>query len=244
MFLTGLLFSSIAALYSSIGHAGASGYLAVMALLSFSPETIKPTSLILNITVALISSVTFLRQGYFDRKIFMPLVLTSIPAAYVGGYLELSPVVFRTLAGIFLVLSSLLLLTRHFLKTSESQVRQMSLTAGLASGSVIGFFSGLIGVGGGIFLSPILILLNWTDVRKASGIAALFILVNSVSGLAGHYSSLEKLDPNVLYWILAVAAGGFLGSWFGTRKFDKRLIISCLFLVLFSAGIKFIFIDN
>ncbi len=241
--LAGACFFIISVLYSSVGHAGASGYLAVMALLAFTPEAIKPTSLILNIVVALIASVKFIKAGYFDRKIFLAFVLTSIPLSFLGGQTDLSPKYFKLVAGIFLIISSLLLLMKQFIKPRETQIREMPRYLALGLGSVIGFFSGLIGVGGGIFLSPILIMANWAEIKKASGVAALFILVNSIAGLAGHVSSLNRIDSNIIIWILAVTAGGFLGSHFGTKKFNKRIITFCLSLVLMSAGLKFVFVD-
>jgi uncharacterized protein len=240
--LTFFLFFLIAALYASVGHAGASGYLAIMALLSFSPDTIKPTSLILNCFVALIASYKFIRAGYFDRKIFLAFVVTSIPMAFVGGYTGLDPRYFKLFAGIFLVVSAILLIAREFIQAS-GEIRPMPRGFGLVIGAVIGLISGLIGVGGGIFLSPILILARWTTVKQASGVAALFILCNSVIGLAGYVTALNKIDLNLSYWILAVVLGGYLGAYFGTSRFNNKWILAFLFLVLMSAGLKFIFVD-
>jgi hypothetical protein len=155
LIITGVaLFFVIATLYSSIGHAGASGYLAVMALLSFAPESIKPTSLVLNIVVALIASLQFIRAGRFDRKIFFAFIVSSLPMAFVGGYLSLEPDYFKLMAGIFLMLSAVMLLVREFARPAGVRgVRPMPLGVGLVLGAVIGLLSGLIGVGGGIFLS-------------------------------------------------------------------------------------------
>lgn len=238
------LFFVIAALYSSIGHAGASGYLAVMALLSFAPDSIKPTSLVLNIVVALIASIQFIRAGRFDRKIFFAFIASSLPMAFVGGYLSLEPDYFKLMAGIFLMLSAVMLLVREFARPAgASVVRPMPLGVGLALGAVIGLLSGLIGVGGGIFLSPIIIMAGWTTVQKASGIAALFILCNSIAGLVGHVSALNQIDPLIAYWLPAVVAGGALGSYLGTKKFNTRVIVVCLFVVLLTAGAKFVWVD-
>ncbi len=241
--LISFLFFLVAALYSTVGHAGASGYLAVMGLLSFSPESIKPTSLVLNIMVALIASIKFIREGYFDRKIFKTFIFTSVPMAYLGGSVTLSPTYFKLFAGLFLIISAVILLIRNTIKIKTATIKPMPQFKGWIIGVFIGFFSGLIGVGGGIFLSPILILSNWADIQKASGIVALFILFNSVAGLIGHLSSIKELDGNVGYWLLSVTLGGFVGSYIGTNKFNKRLITIFLFLVLLSAGIKFILFD-
>lgn len=237
------LFLIISILYSSVGQAGASGYLAVMALLSFAPETIKPTSLILNIVVATIASIKYLRADYFDRKIFIVLIITSLPMAFLGGYLPISPKFFKLLAGLFLIVASVLLLVKEYLKKPETPSKQMPLILGLITGSFIGLISGLIGVGGGIFLSPILIMGNWTTAKNASGITALFIFSNSVAGLSGHLAALNKIDHNIIYWVSVVIIGGLTGSYLGTKKFNNRVLMICLFLVLLTAGLKFVFID-
>ena len=236
-------FFIIATLYSTVGHAGASGYLAIMALLSFAPETIKPISLILNIVVAAIASVKFIKADCFDRRVFLYFIFTSLPMAFVGGYITISPKYFKLIAGLFLVISSFLLIIRAYYKPSKITTRQMPLSYGLIGGSCIGLISGLIGVGGGIFLSPIIIMANWTSVKNASGVAALFILCNSVAGLTGHVIALNKIDHNIFYWIIAVVIGGLIGSDFGTNKFSNKIILTCLFLVLLTAGLKFLLID-
>jgi uncharacterized protein len=241
--LTCFLFFTIAVLYSSVGHAGASGYLAIMALLSFAPESIKPTSLILNIVVATIASVKYIREGYFDKKVFFPFVVSSIPMAFLGGYISLDPKYFILIAGIFLVLASGLLLVRGYSKSNESDIKTMPLWYGLGIGAIIGLISGLIGVGGGIFLSPIIIAANWTTIKKASGVAAMFILCNSLAGISGHLIGLNKVDNNIIYWIIAVILGGLLGSHLGTVKLNNKIIIACLFLVLLTAGLKFLLVD-
>jgi len=241
--LAAFLFLIIAILYSSVGHAGSSGYLAIMALLSFVPETIKPTSLILNIIVAAIASFKYIKANYFDKRIFLILIATSLPTAFLGGYLTISPKYFKLIAGLFLILASGLLLFREYSKKKNSELVKMPIKWGLTIGSIIGLISGLIGVGGGIFLSPIIIMANWTSVKNASGVAALFILVNSISGLAGHLTAINQVDSNIIYWIIAVIIGGLTGSYLGTAKLQNRIIIACLFLVLLSAGFKFVFID-
>ena len=237
------LFMIIAALYSSVGHAGASGYLALMALLSFAPETIKPTSLILNIVVASITSIKFLKAGYFDKKIFLTFIVASVPMAFLGGYLTLNPKIFKLIAGLFLIVSAFLLVLREYFKRTETTTKPMHMAYGLTIGSVIGIVSGLIGVGGGVFLSPIIISANWTTVKNASGVAALFILCNSLAGLTGHMVALNKVDSSIIYWVAAVIVGGLIGSHLGTAKFNNKIIIACLFVVLLTAGLKFLLVD-
>jgi len=238
-----LLFFLIAVLYSSIGHAGASGYLAIMALLSFAPESIKPTSLILNITVALIASFRFIKEGYFDKKIFLAFVLFSVPASFIGGMFTLPAFYFKILSGVFLIISAIMLLFKKPSKTEElTEIKNLWLWSAVF-GTLIGFVSGIIGVGGGIFLTPLILMLGWTKLKNVSGISALFILLNSISGLMGHLSSLNKLDSHIVYWVIAVILGGLAGSYMGAKKFNNRVIIYCLFIVLLSAGLKFIFVD-
>lgn len=241
--LTCLFFFLIATLYSSIGHAGASGYLAVMALLSFAPASIKPTTLVLNIIVAIIASIQFIRAGFFDRKIFLTFAVTSMPMAFLGGMLSLEPKYFKLAVGIFLILAGVLLFARQFIKASDHKLRKMPLAWGLILGTVIGFLSGIIGVGGGIFLSPILIIANWAEIKNAAGIAALFILINSIAALAGHLTTIQFIDSNIGFWVISVVLGGLLGTFLGTKKLPTGIITSCLVMVLISAGIKFCIID-
>lgn len=241
--ITFFLFFVIATLYSSVGHAGASGYLAIMALLSFTPDTIKPISLILNCFVAIIASIKFIQAGCFDKKIFIAFILSSIPMAFLGGYIDIDPRYFKLFAGIFLVVSAILLIVKQFIRPAADTIVPMPRLYGVLIGAIIGLISGLIGVGGGIFLSPILIIARWTSVKNASGVAALFILCNSIIALAGYFSALNTIDFNISYWIVAVVLGGYIGSYFGARQLNNKWILICLFLVLISAGIKFIFVD-
>lgn len=241
LIILSLAFLFISFLYSSVGHAGASGYLAVMALMSFPVESIKPVSLVLNIVVSLIATYKFLKSGNFDRKVFLVFAVTSIPMAFVGGYLKIDAHWFKILAGSFLVISAVLLIGRQFIK-STGEIKKVNVPLALVIGAVIGLVSGLLGVGGGIFLSPIIILLSWTTVKNASGIAALFILCNSVLGLTGHYASLKSVPFETIYFVAFVTVGGFVGSHYGSQKFNNKVIVGFLFLVLLSAGLKFIFV--
>ena len=185
-----------AMLYSSVGHAGASGYLAVMALLSVAPEAMKPTALTLNIIVATIGTVKFYRAGLFSWYLFWPFALASVPASFVGGYITLPGHWYKTLVGIVLLLAAVTLVRMAHKATEESAASAVPLWAALLSGAVIGLLSGLTGTGGGIFLSPLLLFMGWAETRATSALSAAFILVNSIAGLTGKRNPLARPFTN------------------------------------------------
>lgn len=234
-----ILFFAIAFLYSSVGHAGASGYLAVMALASVAPESIRPTALLLNILVASVASFQYLRAGCFDGRVFLPFAILSIPFAVLGGRVSLPSHGMKVAFGIVLLAAAGLMIMRVFLRPRD-QARPPPLAIGLASGAIIGFVSGLTAVGGGIFLSPLLLFFGWAQAREVSGISALFILVNSAAGLLGQARHGIPLDPLLPISGLAVLTGGFLGSRLGSSRFNRTAILVVLFCVLVIAGVKMI----
>lgn len=229
---------AVAALYSSVGHGGASGYLAVMALLAVQPEITRPTALILNLFVASIAFVQFYRAGHFDWRIFLPFAIGSIPLAFVGGMIHLPTAVYKIILGICLFLAAFRLALN--LK-SEKEIHAPQIWICLLIGAVLGLVSGLVGVGGGIFLTPILLLMNWTETKRAAGISALFILVNSVSGLLGNYAQVLKLPGEVYVWIMAAIIGGIIGATLGSRRFNSLVLRRVLAVGLTIAGAKLIF---
>lgn len=234
--LLGLLFLLTALLYSSVGHAGASGYLAAMALFDMAPTQMKPTALVLNALVAAIGSWNFWRAGWFRWRLFWPFALTSIPAALIGGAITLPDNYYRPLVGAVLVYSGVRLL----LPVARSDARPCppSLPVALIAGALLGLLSGLTGVGGGIFLSPLIVLASWGSVREAAGVAAPFILVNSIAGLAGRGLVVTTLPAAMPGWLLGVLAGGMLGSWLGSRRLPTLAIRRLLAVVLLLAGGK------
>jgi uncharacterized protein len=236
--LISLCIGLIAYLYSSVGHAGASGYIAIMSLAGVAETVIKPTALLLNICVSLIASYQFIRAGHFSWKLFWPFALASAPLAFLGGYINLPTQIFRIIIGLVLLYSAL----RFFAKSKEAEtVLAPSVPAQVLSGGIIGLISGLTGTGGGIFLTPLLLFKRWSKTKVASGVSALFILVNSVTGLAGNYSSTRHL-PGVAFVFLASAlVGGTLGSYMGSRKFSPEVIKKMLAVVLLIAGLKLLF---
>ena len=229
----------VAILYSSVGHGGASGYLAVMALLAVAPEITRPTALLLNVFVATIGSVQFYRAGYFSWRTFWPFAVTSIPFAFIGGMIKLPTSAYKIVLGGVLVLAALRLAWN--LK-SDSESSPPNIWIALIIGAVIGLLSGLVGVGGGIFLTPILLLMNWSETKTAAGVSAMFILVNSISGLAGNYSQVVTLPSNVWFWIAAGVVGGIVGSTLGAKRFNSLTLRRVLAVVLLFAGAKLIFV--
>ena len=228
----------IAFLYSSVGHAGASGYIAVMSLLSVAPDAIKPTALVLNILVASIGAWQFWRAGYFSWKLFWPFALLSVPLAFVGGYINLPTHLFKILLGVVLLYSAARFLLRP---PPEQEPKAPPRSMALVSGGAIGLMSGLTGTGGGIFLTPLMLMAHWARVKTAAAVSALFILVNSIAGLLGNISSTRQFPTFALILVAAAGVGGSLGSYFGSRRFDPAVIKKLLAVVLVIAGTKLIF---
>ena len=225
----------VAVLYSSVGHGGASGYLAVMALFAVPVATTRPSALLLNIFVASIGAFQFYRAGFFSWRVFLPFAVTSIPFAYIGGMITLPTNIYKIVLGCVLVLAAIRLAWNLH---SEAETKPPNIWIAFVIGAVIGLLSGLVGVGGGIFLTPILLLMNWSETKTAAGVSALFILVNSISGLAGSYSQLVNLSSEVWIWVVAAVAGGVTGSTLGAKKFNSLTLRRVLALVLLFAGVK------
>ncbi len=236
-FLT-LAIGVVAFLYSSVGHAGASGYIAVMSLAAFAPATIRPVALVLNIVVACLATWHFWRAGYFSWRLFWPFAALSVPFAFLGGYLKLPNPVFHLLVGATLLFSAFRFFTKPH---SDTHVVAPKLPLALAMGAVLGLMSGLTGTGGGIFLTPLLLFMRWATTKTAAAVSALFILFNSTSGLLGNLSSTQYLPSFTGYFVAAALLGGFAGSYFGSRRFSGALIKKLLACVLLIAGLKLIF---
>jgi len=230
----------VAFLYASVGHGGASGYLALMAIFSFAPETMKPTALLLNLFVAGIAFYHYYKAGYFNKKLFLSFALASIPLAFVGGMIEVDASIYKKVLAVLLIFAILKMLN-VFGKESE-YIKQVKLWQGLAVGAVIGFFSGLIGIGGGIILTPIILLLHWGKMKEAAAVSALFIWVNSAAGLIGQISSGVKISSQAFILVGVALVGGFLGSYYGSRKFNNSLLRYVLAFVLIIASVKLFFI--
>ena len=237
--LTGLIFGA-AMLYSSVGHAGASGYLAAMALFGLAPATMRPTALALNIVVATIATIKFYRAGCFSWSLFWPFALGSVPFAFIGGGLVLPSSAYKIVVGLVLFYAAY----RLFLSTrspAPAASRPFSVPLAVVAGMGIGLLSGLTGVGGGIFLTPLLIFMRWARTQTAAAVSAPFILLNSASGLAGNFSATKSFPAFAWALVIAVVIGGTIGSWFGSRRLPHLTIKRLLAVVLTIAGFKLIF---
>jgi uncharacterized membrane protein YfcA len=226
-----------ALLYASVGHGGASAYLAIMALAGLAPAEMKPVALLLNIVVASIGTYKYVRAGCFDARLLGWFALFSLPMAYLGGALILPDAWFKPVVGVVLLFAAWRMVSPALARV-DAQVKRAPLGGIALSGGAMGLLSGLTGVGGGIFLSPLVLLMGWASTRATSGVAAAFILLNSIAGLAGHLSHAALPDVNLTAWALAVAAGGWIGAEIGSRRIAPFWIRRVLALVLAIAGAK------
>lgn len=234
-----LLLFLVAFLYSSVGHGGASGYLALMALFSIAPEVMKPTALLLNLFVSLTSFFQFYRGKHFKWQIFWPFAIASVPAAYIGGLLIVDADIYKKVLGIMLLvpIARFLFFSNFKVETLKRSNPWLSLLIGTA----IGFLSGLIGIGGGIILSPMLLLLKWTDMKQTAAISALFIFVNSLSGLAGQLTKGVNFSSDMYAYVVVAFAGGICGAYFGSLRLNQIILKYMLAIVLIVASCKLLF---
>ncbi|MGH2427499.1 MAG: sulfite exporter TauE/SafE family protein [Candidatus Limnocylindria bacterium] len=236
------LFLVAALLYSSVGHAGASAYLAAMALLATTQEVMRPTALVLNLFVATIVVVRFARAGHLEVRQLVPLVIGSAPLAFLGGTIELPGEIYRPLVALALLAGAWRLFTGVTGSDREDRARPgVPWPAGIVSGAGIGLLAGLTGTGGGIFLTPMLVLAGWAGARQAAALSGAFILVNSIAGLGGLAVDGLSLPPPLPIWIAAVATGGLIGSWLGASRFSILSLRRVLALVLVLAAGKLVF---
>ena len=235
LFLLALAIAAAAALYSSVGHGGASAYIALMALAGLAPEEIRPTALVLNIVVAGLGAIRYLRAGRFDWDAFWPFAVTAIPAAFLAGRVDVPTHIYRPLLAAALAAAALrysLWPQIDAIKPSKAPRKIVALFAG----AVLGALAGLTGIGGGVYLSPLLVFAGWTDPQRATGIAASFIVVNSLAGLAGRSSSLAALPTYLPWFVLAAVVGALIGTTLSLRRLSKRGILRVLGLVLGAAA--------
>jgi len=229
----------VAFLYASVGHGGASGYLALMALFSFAPETMKPTALLLNLFVAGIAFYHYYRAGHFNKKLFLSFALTSIPLAFIGGMIEIDASIYKKVLAVLLLFAILKML--NVLGKESDRIKDIKIWQGLIIGGLIGFFSGLIGIGGGIILTPVILLLHWGKMKEAAAVSALFIWVNSGAGLIGQFTSGAALSSQSFLLVVLALAGGWFGSYYGSKKLNNNALRYLLAFVLIIASVKLFF---
>ena len=238
--LTLLIFGA-AFLYSSVGHAGASGYLAAMALFGLAPDAMKPTVLILNILVAAIATFRFAQVGCFSWRTLWPFAIGALPLAFIGGAAELPARSYKVVVGLVLLFAAWRMSFSKPRSEKTGEIKQVPILPGILWGAGIGFLAGLTGTGGGIFLSPLIVLLGWSETRKSGGVAAAFILINSIAGLGGRFTTSATLPLNPIPLIIAAVSGGLLGATCGTQKYSLHKFRLALAVVLAIAGCKLIF---
>lgn len=240
-FLLPLLLFIVAILYSSVGHGGASGYLAAMSFFDLSQTEMKSSALLMNIVVSFISFYGFYRLKFFKWNKFWPFAVTSIPAAYLGGLMSVSDTMYKKILGICLLIAVARMLIQY--SNNDENTKDIPLGWALVIGSCIGFVSGLIGIGGGILLSPILLLLRWSTIKETAAISALFICVNSISGLIGFFSkNTVTLSSSLLIYVSVAVIGGMIGTYLGSKKLKINGLKYVLAFGLLVASMKLIFV--
>ncbi len=240
--LLAVLFFAAAAIYSTVGHAGASGYLAIMALAGIAPVVMRPTALVLNVLVAALGTYRYWRAGLINWRVLAPFVAGSMPLAFIGGRIHLPVPGYRALVGVVLLLSAAVITWRALKhdKAGDEPAPRVPILIAMATGAGTGLVAGLSGTGGGIFLSPLVLLLGWAGPRGTSGLAAPFILINSVSGLLGLASVTAHLPRGMIWLAVAVLAGGLVGTTLGIQRLAPRKLLLALAVVLVIAGGKFL----
>lgn len=232
-----ILLLIVAFLYASVGHGGASGYLALMALFQIAPETMRPTALVLNLFVSGIAFFQFYKAKHFVWSLFLPLAVASVPMSFVGGMMEVNAVLYKRILGVLLIFPILRLLGVQK-KSVEQPLQQPKQIWLLLIGASIGLLSGMIGIGGGIMLSPILMLLRWVDQKQNAAVGALFIFVNSLAGLGGQFSTGLHFNNEMFGYVAVALVGGVAGSYLGAKKFNQFVLKKLLVVVLIIASAK------
>jgi uncharacterized membrane protein YfcA len=233
-----LLFLGVAFLYSSVGHGGASGYLAVLSFFAVAPSFMSTTALILNVFVAATALIAFSKAKHLESRLTWPFVVTSVPAAFLGGLVSVSPHIYQLILAVVLFIAGLRFLLEALSSKGESGLRPPSLLISLPVGALVGFVSGVVGVGGGIFLSPLILMMRWADAKRTAATSAAFILVNSISGISGRVTGGTFAVGPLLPFLIAAFIGGLLGSHLGAVRYSGRTIRQLLGVVLMIASVK------
>ena len=233
-----ILLAVVAFLYSSVGHGGASGYLALMAIFAVPVVVMKPSALLLNLFVSGISFFFYYRKEFFKPKLFYPFAITSVPAAFIGGLIPLENNIYSTVLGVVLILVALRLL--GFFDSEEKETVTINIPLALIMGFGIGLLSGMIGIGGGVILSPILLFLGWAKIKETAAISSLFIFVNSIAGLSGFFVGNKAIPTEIFYWVPIAVFGGIFGAYYGSNYFPNKVLKYVLATVILMASIKLI----
>lgn len=229
----------VAFLYASVGHGGASGYIAILTLFSIPLQVYKPVVLVLNTIIASIAFIQFYRAGFFKWKLAWPFLLTSVPCAYIGSQFKTSEHVYNLILGIALLFPIIRLLSNS--PKEKDTLKELQLLPALIWGAVIGLASGFLNIGGGIFLSPVIILMGWGNTKDAAAVSGLFIVCNSLSGLAAAGLNTSTFTNASYIWIAAAVLGGLTGAYLGSHRFKLTTVRYILSAVLCIAAVKLIF---
>jgi uncharacterized membrane protein YfcA len=211
-----------------------------MALFSVTPELMKPTALLLNLFVAALAFYYYYKEGYFNKKLFLYFAIASIPMSIIGGYIEVDATIYKKILAVLLLFAILKML--NIFGKESIIIRELKLWQGIVIGGIIGFFSGLIGIGGGIILSPIILLFHWGKMKEAAAVSALFIWVNSAGGLLGQLSSGVSLNIESFGLVAIALIGGFFGAYYGSKKMNNQSLRYLLAMVLVIACIKLFYV--
>ncbi len=233
-----LLLAVIAFLYASVGHGGASGYLALMSICAFPIYILKPSALLLNLFVSGISFFFYYKKDFFKPKLFYPFAITSVPAAFIGGMIPLENTIYKIIVGLILILAALRLF--GLFNNKEKEVTKINIPLAMAIGFGIGLLSGMLGIGGGVILSPILLLLGWATLKETAAISSLFIFVNSIAGLSGYLLDGKSIPTESFYLVPIAVFGGMLGAYYGSGLFSNKVLKYVLATVILMASIKLI----
>lgn len=234
-----LLLAVIAFLYASVGHGGASGYLALMALLGFTNDVMRPTALVLNLFVSAVAFIQFARAGHFQWRSFWPFAVTSVPFAWLGGKVELDPTLYKQILAICLLAA----VARLFglFGPGKQETRFPPVVLAMAIGAALGLLSGMIGIGGGVLLSPLLLICGWSTVKESAAVSAAFIFVNSIAGIVALGGAALVMTMDHALWIVAAFAGGLLGAYVGAKHYSALRLKQLLGAVLLMASVKLLF---